>query len=271
MNVFTRGAAATALAVGAVFLANCSGGVSVPAAGSTAPPTSPGTPIATGVSTTAPPATATPTPGASTSAPTPTATPPSGTTPTTTPAPTPTATMGMTAAGCPPTFPSPQPVSSDAAWPSGGGTIALPNFADQTGSVVVPTNNAAANTVLVFMESQTPFTDTGGNGNIPTPPAGYTAISYVASFFQKNQTVTFGGTQKINVTAKAPCEIVAGHSYYAFAYANGGGFNHSELSPTTGYSAPMASDGSVSFTIDLSSSGGLQPSGTGLETVFAYK
>jgi len=267
MNVFTRGAAATALAVGAVFLTNCSGGVSVPAAGSTAPATAgpaTATPVPTG---TTPPATATP---VSVSA-TPTPTPGLQATATPVPTPTPTSPVAPGGNGCPPTFPSPQPVSSDAAWPSGGGTIALPAFADQTGSVVVPTNNAAANTVLVFMESQTPFTDTGGNGNIPTPPSGYTAISYVASFFQKNQTVTFGGTQKINVTAKAPCEIVAGHSYYAFAYANGGGFNHSELSPTTGYPAPMAADGSVSFTIDLSSSGGLQPSGTGLETVFAYK
>jgi len=126
----------------------------------------------------------------------------------------------------------------------------------------------------VIAESQTTFTDGGGNGNIPAPAAGQgTAILYSASTLNPSQTITFGGTETITVSAKAPCEIPYTNpngsqaSYVADVYVTGGGFSHTELE--TAQPAPFESDhATVSFTIDLSSSGGLEPAGAYTEVVF---
>jgi len=90
------------------------------------------------------------------------------------------------------------------------------------------------------------------------------------------QTIGFtpqtGAGAVITVTASAPCEILAGHTYVAYVYANGSGFPHSEVSPASGFTTTMTTVGSVvtvSFQINLSGDLNEQPQGVGLETVFA--
>jgi len=139
---------------------------------------------------------------------------------------------------------------------------------------MIPPNNASAGTKLQIQESTVSFTDGGGNGNIPTPAPGEgTAITYSASTLLPAQTITFSGNQTITVSAKAPCEIPFTNpngsqaSYVVDVFVNGGGFSHTELE--TAQAAPFQSDHqTISFTINLSSSGGLEPSGAYTEVVF---
>jgi hypothetical protein len=149
-------------------------------------------------------------------------------------------------------------------------------FADQTGSINLPVNNAASNETITFEESQTPFTDQGGDGNIPAPPSGQTAVTYVATYESPEQTINFtpqtSAGAVITITASAPCEILAGHTYVAYVYANGSGFPHSEISPSTGFPTTqtvVSGVVTISFQINLSGVLNMQPSGVGLETVFA--
>jgi hypothetical protein len=162
------------------------------------------------------------------------------------------------------------------AFPSAGGNIAIPALADVTGTVNLPANNAAAGEMLTFMLSQTPFVDTGGNGPIPAPPAGQTAILYSASYLTTPQTIGFtpqtGAGAVITVTASAPCEILTGHTYVAYVYANGSGFPHSEISQASGYPVTLTTSGTVvsgSFQINLAGDLNEEPQGVGLEVVFA--
>jgi hypothetical protein len=163
-------------------------------------------------------------------------------------------------------------VSSVAAWPSGGGTIPLPSFADEAGSIAVPVNNAPAGSKLTIAEAQMPFTDAGGNGPIPAPASGEgTAIVYSASELNNTATATLEGNETITVSASGPCEILAGHTYVADVYLNNtsAGFAHSELEKATpanfvsGVSPPT-----VSFPIDLANEFGMVPPGTFTEVVF---
>ncbi len=288
MNGITRGASLVFCACTAILTVSCSGGVSVPPAGtvtgvptptpvrSTATPTPIGataTPTPVGATPTPTPVGATPTPTPVGATPTPTphpATPtptPAGATPT--PTPVPTATPTQSANGCPPTYPSPQPVSSMAAWPSGGGSISLPAFADETGTITVPSNSASANTKLVLTESQNTFTDAAGNGPIPTPAPGEgTAIVYTSSTLTPAQTITFGGSQTISVTASGPCEIFQPHTYLVDVFINdGSAFNHTELE--TAETATFNQAGTaITFSFSLAAEAGLEPSGTDLEVVF---
>jgi hypothetical protein len=171
--------------------------------------------------------------------------------------------------GCPPTYPSPQPVSSSAAWPSGGGTIALPAFADESGSITVPTNSASSGTKLVITESQNTFTDAAGNGNIPTPAPGEgTAVVYASSTLTPSQTINFGGNETISVTASGPCEIFEPHTYIVDVFINdGSSFNHTELE--SAQTATFNSAGTaITFSFSLATEAGLEPAGTDLEVVF---
>jgi hypothetical protein len=155
----------------------------------------------------------------------------------------------------------------------------LPPFADEAGSVVIPANNVTSGTTIEIQESLTPFTDQGGNGNIPTAPAGYTAVVYSASFISPAQTINFK-TSDIVVTASAPCEINASHTYYAFVYANGGALSHTEIGPTgLGDTSPFPttvtsmSPYTIQFTINLANNvpANEQPVKTGLEIDVAEK
>jgi hypothetical protein len=304
MTSTLRGTMAAIFAVSAIVLASCSSGVHVPAigfstptkaptttptpsstaSGATATPTGGATSTPTGAATATPTggATATPTGGATatptggaTATPTGAATPTPTGAPTATPtgAPTATPTGAPTTAGCPPKYPSPQPISSMVAWPSAGGTIPLPAFADESGSIAVPVNNAPSGSILTITESQTPFTDSAGNGPIPTPAPGEgTAIVYSASELNNTGTVTLEGNETITVTASGPCEIMTGHTYVANVYINlGSTFDHAELTPTAGEPANFVAGSNppaISFQVNLSNEFGEIPAGTYTEVVF---
>jgi hypothetical protein len=159
-----------------------------------------------------------------------------------------------------------------AAWPSQGGTIPLPMFADEAGSIAVPVNNAPAGSILTIQESQTPFTDGGGNGPIPSPAAGEgTAVVYSASILNATGTTTIEANHIITVTASGPCEIFMPHTYVADVYINntGAGFAHSELSAAEPANYVAGSNPpAISFQVNLSNEFGEIPAGTYTEVVF---
>ena len=159
-----------------------------------------------------------------------------------------------------------------AAWPSQGGTIPLPMFADEAGSIAVPVNNAPAGSILTIQESQTPFTDGGGNGPIPSPAAGEgTAVVYSASILNATGTTTIEANHIITVTASGPCEIFMPHTYVADVYINNtaAGFAHSELSTAEAANyIPGSNPPAISFEVNLSNEFGEIPAGTYTEVVF---